>query len=207
MSDFLAALEAALDQVETEWADAPANTGSIYDLPPDGEYEALTTAFEFIEYKKKDDGSGGGVGIKVSYQVTNHNQYAGRICGDLMTISPERLPWLKGWLAKMNVDVDTLDLRSELRPGSATFNALLDTPVLIKVKRSQGKVGSASEGKTFENVYLQQVLGEWGSGAAASGGTNGFTPIRPSDVTTPQDAFSFAPSPARQRAADDDIPF
>lgn len=156
--DLMAALDAALAGVSEAFKEAPANTGSIYDLPPDGDYQALVHEFEFIPYPA------GGIGLKVRYQITNHSLYGGRICGDLMTISEERIAWLKGWLAKMGVDVDTLDLARELRPDSGTLTALLDTPVMIKVKRNQARDGS---GKVYENVYLQQMLGEWGSGASA----------------------------------------
>lgn len=211
MSDGQNSLYAALEKalaggVSEAFEEAEARAGSIYDLPPDGEYQALIHLFEFMEYKDNK-----GIGLKVSYQITNDRVYAGRIAGDLFTIASfkpdgtvdtSRIDWLKGWLALMGVDVAQFDIASELRPSSPTLEALLDTPVLIKIKRTQGKWPDGSP-RTFENIYLVKPLGEWGSGAS----TADFAPRPASDVTSQASLDGFSPPPAVARAADDDIPF
>lgn len=215
MSDLLAALEAALSGGASEaFKEAEASSGSLYDLPPDGEYQALVHLFEFMEYKDNK-----GIGLKVSYQITNHAIYAGRICGDLMTIASfepdgqggtivntDRIAWLKGFLVKMEVDVENIDLGIDLRPGSSMLERLIDTPVAIKIKRSEARDGS---GRKFENVYLQQKIGDYGAGAAGVPAGDGFTPHKQSDVPGAE-SFDFGNVGVGARGgavADDDIPF
>lgn len=178
-------IQRALDAVAGAFASAPAEGGSIYDPPPDNDYEALVNEFSFVGWEPK-NGKPGGIGLKINYQITNHSTYSGRICGAMFNLTdPERIGYLKGWLSVMEVDVESFDVR-ELRPTpDSILNSLLDVPVLIRVRRSNGYV----------NVYLQQRLG---------------AAVTRSDVTPPQAGFDFAGAGvgARgQNATDDDIPF
>jgi len=198
MSDLMAALEAALSQNADAWTEAPAETGSIYDPPPEGEYEALVSGFEFIQWDAKSADKPAGVALKVTYQVTNHSTYSGRVTSDMFTLTvPERLKWLKGWLNTMGVNVENMAL-TDLRPvdtGDGLLDKLLDTPVLIYVKHK------VVNGERRVNTYLRQVLGEWGAGTAQPR----------SDITTQQTFDDFAPqqgsNAVHQGAKDDDIPF
>lgn len=184
-SDVMEALQRALDGVADAFRDAPADGGSIYAPPPDDEYEALVHEFEFLS-------GDWGVGLKVNYQITESQQYSGRIVGDMFGIRPDRIQWLKGFLSRLGVNVEELDVR-EIRPGSEVLNGLLDTPVLIRIKRNR------RDGQEFVNVYLQRKLGEPGS----AGG--GFTPA--SDLGA-QQGLGFETGYGRaQGATDDDIPF
>lgn len=189
-------IQAALDAVQGAFADAPADTGSIYTPPPDDDYEALIHEFEFL-------GGDWGVGLKVRYQITNHSMYAGRVVGDLFSLTPERIQWLKGFLGRLDVNTEEIDVTVDLRPGSEMLNGLLDTPVLIKVKRSMGTEKGTGQPKEYVNVYLQRKLGAPGSNG------QGFTPIAASDVTTPADAFDFGNVGGANQytPTDDDIPF
>lgn len=181
-------LQAALDNVEQAFREAPAEGGSIYDPPPDDDYEALVNEIAFIAWEAK-NGNPAGIGLKVNYQVTNHSTYSGRICGAMFSLTPERIGYLKGWLNTMGVDVENFDLQ-QLRPepGSVLYS-LLDVPVLIRVKRNR-----SNDGRLFVNVYLQQRLGD---------------AVQTSDVTDRQAGFDFgAPAVGVGRnATDDDIPF
>lgn len=184
----MADIQAALDAVQGAFKEAPAQGGSIYDPPPDGDYQALTHEFGFHGWEAK-DGRPAGIGFKVNYQVTNNAAYAGRICGAMFNISdPERIGYLKGWLTEMGVDTEAegFDLKAALDPSGETLARLLDVPVMIRVKRSGGYV----------NVYLQQRLGDQVI----------------SDVTPPtaQQDFALAPaagSNAVYQHGDEDIPF
>lgn len=181
-------IQRALDGIADAFRDAPAEGGSIYDPPPDDDYEALVHEFGFHGWEAK-EGKPGGIGLKVNYQITNHSTYAGRICGSLFNITdPARIGYLKGWLNTMGVNVEApeFDIRTYLRPEpGGPLNALLDAKVLIRVKRSNGYV----------NIYLQQRIDD-GS-------------YTPSDVTPAQAGFEFATPVGRSAAGpqDDDIPF
>lgn len=188
-TDLLEALQSALDGVEEAFRDAPADSGSLYQPPPDDDYEALVHQFEFLS-------GDWGVGLKVNFQITNHSKYSGRICGDLFGITPDRIGYLKNFLARLDVDVENMSVQ-ELRPGSDLLNSLLDTPVLIRVK---SKDSGNNDGKRYTNVYLQRKLGEPGSNG------QGFTPR--SDLGTQQGIDFGALAGTRvQNATDDDIPF
>lgn len=181
-------IQRALDSVQDAFNDAPAEGGSIYDPPPDGEYEALVSELAFVGWEPK-NGKPGGIGLKVNYQITNHSTYAGRITGEMYNITdPARIGYFKGWLNTMGVDVEGLNL-SALRPepGSILYS-LLDVPVYVKVVRKGGYV----------NTYLQQRLGD-----AIDTGR--------SDVPGHQGQFGGVgdPIPAGNQytPTDDDIPF
>lgn len=183
--DLMAQLEAALNDpgLQAAWNDAPAQSGSIFDPPPDGEYDALVHEFEFIAWEAK-DGKPAGMGLKVNYQVCNDAKYTGRIVGDMFGLAPERLGFLKGWLEQFGVDTNAMSL-GQLRPGieGSVIDPLLDKAVVVKVRR-KGQ---------YVNVYLQQVIeGGW----------------QKSDVTTPDQLSAFTPHPrSAVGAGDDDIPF
>jgi hypothetical protein len=178
-------ITAALDSLAEAFNSAPAQGGSIYDPPPDGDYQALVHEFNFVGWDAKPAMNGqpakpAGIGLKVNYQITNDATYAGRVCGTMFNLHPERIGYLKGWLSKLGVETDGLDIR-QLRPEpGGLLEKLLDTPVLIRVVRKGG----------YTNIYLEDRLGD----------------ARTSDVTSQQSFQEFAPA-AKTRAADDDIPF
>jgi hypothetical protein len=179
----------ALEGIQEAFNQAPAEGGSIYDAPPDGEYQALVNEFSFIGWDAKSADKPAGIGLKVNYQVTNHDKYAGRIVGAMYNITdPSRIGYLKGFLSTLGVDVEAFDIRT-LRPEpGGLLHKLLDTPVVVRVKRSNG----------FTNVYLLEKVGE----------------PNPSDVTNQQSLEDFAMAGGTVargtsgiKQADDDIPF
>jgi hypothetical protein len=111
-------LEARLAAMAGSWADAPADTGSIYTPPPDGEYQALIHEFDFIEQKDPPHA----VFLKVTFQVDNDPEFSGRRVDTLFSLEdPERIKWLKSFLARLGVDVEQTPI-TEVRPGSALLN-------------------------------------------------------------------------------------
>lgn len=184
-------LEARLAQMTGAWQDAPADTGSIYAPPPDGEYQALINEFDFIEQNDPPHAAF----LKVVFQVDNDPEYSGRLVDTLFALEdPERVKWLKSFFARLGVNVEQTPI-TEIRPGSALLNGLLDTPVLIKVKRSEKSFDR--DGSPRVNIYLQQKLGAYRlAGAPAS------------DVTTQEQLGAFEPAVGKNATFDgDDIPF
>jgi hypothetical protein len=177
----------ALEGLDAAFKDAPAQGGSIYDPPPDGDYQALIHEFTFVGWEAK-NGNPAGIGLKVNYQVTNHATYTGRICGTMFGLAPDRLGYLKGWLETLGVDTSDLSL-TELRPEPGSLlSQLLDTPVMIRVKRKDG----------YTNVYLTEKLGDASvSDVTSQQDFNGFQPA----------AQGFAPTGRNAAKGDDDIPF
>lgn len=164
---------------------AAADTGSRYDLPPDGDYQALVHRFDIVESDKLQQ-----VFLKTELQIDNHPAYSGRIVDMMHNLEdPDRIGYLKGHLALLGIPVDGLDLR-EIRPGSELLQAVLDTPVEITVKTSK-KLDN--DGKPFRNVYCNRSLG-------APLTTRG-------DVPADTEGFTAAPSSSRPTGEDDKIPF
>lgn len=201
----LSALEAALAQGVEAFEQAPADAGgSMYEPPPDDDYDALIHEFDFIEWDAKSVDQVGGIALKVRYQVTNHEFYAGRICDDMFVLAEklpgghvqasERVKWLKGWLYKLGVNVEDPNVLLQCRPGSELLNSLLDKPVRIRVKRKEDR-----NGQMRTNIYLLEAGGEYLPAAAP-----------PSNQASFNDTSGFAPQPSNAvygRPADDDIPF
>lgn len=183
-------LEARLAQMAGAWEDAPTDTGSLFTPPPDGDYQALVHEFRFVE---------GGTPVQAflvnAFQIDNDPEYSGRIVDTMFSLEdPERIKWLKAHFAKLGVDVEHVPI-TQIVPGSPLLNGLLDTPVLIRVKRSD-KLDQRT-GLPRVNIYLQERLGSPGAAAPVS------------DLQTGFESEDFAPVPVGRNAIqdDDDIPF
>lgn len=189
-------LEARLAAMAGDWADAPADTGSIYAPPPDGEYQALIHNFDFIESNETPKR----IYLKVTYQIDNEAEYSGRRVDTLFGLEdPDRIKWLKSWLARL-IGAERVEQTpiTDVRPSSPLLNELLDVPVLIKVKRSDRAVDN--EGNPRVNIYLQQRLGDSLNGQLLA--------RKSSDVTQQPSLDDFAPAVGRSAINDDDdIPF
>jgi hypothetical protein len=145
-----------LARLQSNFQEASADGGSMYDPPPDDDYQALINEFEFFEA-----GSPTQAFLKMRLLVQHHDKYGGRVCDTIYNLEdPDRLDWLKRDLAKIvgPERVEQLNYGVDLLPGSAFLEKeLLDVPVLIRVKRPGKK---NAKGYEIVNVYLQQRLGD-----------------------------------------------
>lgn len=179
-------LEERLASMQSHFDGATVNTGgSLYELPPDGDYQALVHRFDFFE------SNAGQAFLKTELEIQNDPQYSGRIASTVHNLEdPDRIGWLKGHLQLLGMDVDGLDLR-EIRPGSPRLQELLDTPVAIAIKTSDRL---DKDGQPYRNVYVNQRLGA----PLTTGGA------KTSDVPGDEAGFTHEPAVA---TADDKIPF
>ena len=144
-----------LARLQSSFKDASADGGSMYDPPPDDDYQALIHEFDFFEA-----GSPTQAFLKVRFQVQHHPTYGVRVCDTVYSLEdPDRINYLKSDLATLvgRGQVEGLNYGVDLLPGSDFLESLLDVPVLIRVKRP-GKTNA--KGYEIVNVYLQQRLGD-----------------------------------------------
>ena len=121
-------LEERLAKVQDAFNNAPAD-GGRFEMPPDGEYQAIVDSFDFFEASDR-------AFFKTVMTVQNDDDYEGRRIETVHGLDdPDKIAWLKQHLATLGVAVDDLDL-TEIRPGSQTLANVLDTPVLVSVKTS-----------------------------------------------------------------------
>lgn len=145
-------LDERLAALNTDFKAAPVATDdSKFDLPPDGDYQAVVNRWDFFESKKDE------LFLKTEYLVQHYPEHAGAQIDLIYSLEdPERFQYLKKDLATLGADVDSLDL-TELRPGSPTLEGLCDTPVLLRVATS--KKTNPNTGKPYRNAYLQERFG------------------------------------------------
>lgn len=178
-ADEQAELEQHLAALNAPFKEASADTGSAFDLPPDGDYQALVKRWDYFR------GKSGQWFLKCELEVCHDPNYNGRQADVINNISdPDRASWLKKTLATLGADVENLDTTT-LRPGSPILEALCDTPVEITVKTSDK---TNAEGQPYRNVYVNRRLGE---------------PIRSDLPSTPEPAISAAAA----AISSDKIPF
>jgi hypothetical protein len=169
-------------------ADGPA---SLFDPPPDGDYQTLVHEFDFFE-----GGQPKQAYLKIRFQVQHHPEHAGRFCESVYSLEdPDRLDFLKSDLAKLvgRDAVEGLNFAVDLLPGSDFLESLLDVPVLVRVKTGT-KINPRTE-KPYVSIYLQQRLGDPVHGATPPGRL----PTSGSDV--PNDTSGF--DPVSQQVAED----
>jgi hypothetical protein len=141
-----------LAKMQGAFNDAPADSSGPFDLPPDGDYQALVRRFDFFEAK-----ASGQAFLKTELEVANHPEHAGRSAETVHNLEdPAKIEYLKRHLATLGADVEQLDLR-EVRPGSPTLEALCDTPVEITIKTSDK---TDRDGNPYRNVYVNKRLGD-----------------------------------------------
>lgn len=144
-------LEERLAAMQPAFTEASADTGSPFEPPPDGDYQALVKRFDFFESKA------GQAFLKTEMEVVHDQAYNGREVSVVHNLEdPERINYLKRHLDILGADVKGLDLRL-IRPGSELLGSLCDTPVEITVKTSD-RVDK--DGKPYRNIYVNRRLGE-----------------------------------------------
>lgn len=139
-----------LARMQPHFDQASADPAGQFDLPPDGDYQALVRGFDFFEARDH-------IFLKTELEVANHPDHAGRRAETVHDLEdPNRIEWLKKHLATLGADVNGLDL-TQVRPGSPLLLALCDTPVEIKVKTSDKR---DKDGNYYRNVYVNKRLGD-----------------------------------------------
>lgn len=142
LEDRLAAMQAAFKDA--------SDPSSNFELPPDGDYQALVNGFDFLEFNDV-------AFLKTELQIHNDPEYTGSSASTMHNLEdPDKIGWLKKHLAILGVNVEHLDL-TEVRPGSATLSAVLDTPVEITIKT--GSRINQKTGEPYRNVYVNRSLG------------------------------------------------
>lgn len=176
LQERLAAMEAAFEN-------APVDSGSMYDLPPDdGNYEGLIDRFDFFE-----GGDPTQAYLAIRIKIV-HNQYGGRIADVVHALEDaDRFPRLKKDLATLGRGPGEYQLQ-DLTPDSPFLEGLLDTPVVIRI--STGKKIDNRTGQLKRFVDLDRRLDALSSG---------------SDVTSTADQGEFEYSGGG--VPPDDIPF
>lgn len=150
---------------------------SAFDLPPDGDYQAIVDRFDFIQSKKNER-----YYLKTELKIMGGGEWDGHMVSTLHDMEdPERFDFLKTHLTRMGMD----PIPDELDNLPSALNGLLDTPVEVTVKTSNDINPKTSQ--PYRNLYVNKALGP---------------PLRQrSDVPTPE------PAGAAATKADDDIPF
>ncbi len=187
-----AQIENGLDE---SFHNAPTETGSIYDLPPDGLYQCILDEFDFFE-------GGGQAFMKMRWKLEydehgNDTEYGGKVLdtGPYALEDTERFRFLKGDLARLGINPDEVSLR-DLLPGSTLLATILDARAMLTVQTDKKGRINEKTGTVYRNVYLRERLADGEAGG-------GFTPRSDVPIDGMQD---FVPPPA-QGATDDDIPF
>jgi hypothetical protein len=184
LADRLARVQGAFDA-------APDEGPSLFDPPPDGEYQTLLHEFDFFE-----GGDPRQAYMKIRFQVVHHPEQAGRFCEIVYTLEdPDRISYLRADLHKLGEDTSRFDLAREITTGALQAR-LLDTPVLVRVKT--GSKTNPKTGKPYVGVYVQRRLGDPDRSARRDLERNGT-----SDVPEPAADEFVHP----QQTSLDDVPF
>jgi hypothetical protein len=145
LAERLANVQAAFDA-------APAEGPSLFDPPPDDDYQTLLHEYDFFE-----GGDPKQAYMKIRFQVQHHPEYAGRFCEKIYSIETEDgVGYLKSDLHRLGVDTESFQL-TDIASGKLQEQTL-DLPVLIRVKRPPGKTNK--RGEQVVNVWIQQRLGD-----------------------------------------------
>jgi hypothetical protein len=107
LADRLARVQPAFDA-------APDEGPSMFDPPPDGEYQTLLHEFDFFE-----GGDPKQAYMKIRFQVVHHPEQAGRFCEIVYTLEdPDRISYLRADLHKLGEDTASFDLAREITTGA-----------------------------------------------------------------------------------------
>ncbi len=137
-ADRLAAMDEKYESVE-----AKVSGGGV----PDGDYEGVIQRFDFWQRE-------GGGPLKLLTEITiASGEYAGLSAPTVWheLEDSERIGWTKGYLEMLGLQgVKLSELESKLEPLAGK------TRVAIRVKTT------SKNGRTFENTYVNEVLGDDG---------------------------------------------
>lgn len=146
-------LQARLERMQPAFEAAPDTPPSLFDPPPDGDYQTLLHEFDFFE-----GGQPKQAFLKMRFQVVHNEEYAGRFCETVYPLEDEeRIGYLKRDLKTLGADMDSFRL-VDCVPDSPFLIGLLDTPTLIRVKT--GSKINEKTGKPYVSVYIEQKIGD-----------------------------------------------
>ncbi len=140
-------LEDRLAALNDDFRAAP--TGGSYDMPPDGDYQAIVDSFDHFESQK------GELFLKTILKIELDPEYAGRQVEIIHNLTdPERLNRLKGHLQTLGLNPDEIEF-SQLM---SALHDVLDVPVLVRIKT--GKMKTDGSGEHWRSAYVNRRLGE-----------------------------------------------
>jgi hypothetical protein len=143
-----------LARVQDVFDAAPKEGASLFDPPPDDDYQTLVHEFDFFE-----GGTPKQAYMKIRFVVVHHAEQAGRFCEKVYGLEdPDAIGYLKADLHRLGEDVDNFNVAEEVSSGRLQ-ERLLDTPVLVRVKRNPNRIDPKTR-KARVNTYIQQKLGE-----------------------------------------------
>jgi hypothetical protein len=154
-------LEAKLSQLDDTFKSAPTD-GFGYELPEPGDYQAVFRAVDFFESKKAPFVPY----IKLTFEIELDPLYEGREVDVIHPLVPDgpddyvqtKLAFLKKDLKALGIAVDDEDFSfAQVRPGSAIWDGVLDSPYRLAIRDS--KKLSEQTGRPFRNVYINERLG------------------------------------------------
>jgi hypothetical protein len=145
-----------LKDMNSAYQEAEAPEGGSYELPPDGDYQAVVERFDWFEAKSGE----GHLFLKTEMRVAN-GPHSGASVDTVHDVEdPERLGWLKRHLTTLGVKdgpLSTLEKR---------LADVVGVPVEVRVKTS---TKTNADGIPYRNVYANKRLGDPGATPTPAG--------------------------------------
>jgi hypothetical protein len=146
-----------LQAMNDAWQQAEIPEGG-YELPPDGDYQAVVERFDWFEAN-----SNGHLFLKTEMRISSGASSGAEVQTIHDVEDPERLGWLKRHLSTLGVEDGPLNtLEQRLAPVAGT-------PVEIRIKTS---TKTNADGIPYRNVYVNKRLGAPGAAPAAAASKN-----------------------------------
>ena len=131
---------AAMDE---HYKQASADPAGNFELPEDGDYQAVIERFDFPEIN-------GVLYLKTFYVIHHDPKYEGRKVDTIHNLEdPDRIEWAKKHLTTLGYEGSLGDLITGLGP-------IIGTPVELTIKTSSK---TDKEGRPYRNVYCNKRLG------------------------------------------------
>lgn len=127
-----------------------------FDNLPDGKYQGRIEAIR-IEPNKKS----GELALRIEFEIAN-GEWQGRKAFYYKTINSNQMPYLKTDLQRLGIDPNPFSKIESYFPG------VLDKIVDIQLKTSKPD----KDGNTYQNLYINKVVGEAPASSAKPSATN-----------------------------------